>query len=120
LLTEPGISGAKRPTRRADLDAAPEARESLVRPAVRPVGGAQGDIVSINYAGSDCGYGIGQVTTGMHFGDGDYSPHGQLKIAVDYQENIAAALAALAETELRQLVALLDRALRGEQAGASG
>ena len=29
-------------------------------------------------------------------------------------------LAALAETELRQLVALLDRALRGEQAGTSG
>jgi YD repeat-containing protein len=67
-------------------------------PLIADYYGAQGDIVSINYAGSDCGYGIDQVTTGMHFGDADYSPHGQLKIAVDYQENIAAALQILEST----------------------
>ena len=67
-------------------------------PLIADYYGAQGDIVSINYAGSDCGYGLGQVTTGMHVGDGQYSAHGQIKIAVDYQENIAAALQILEST----------------------
>ncbi|MFI9381138.1 RHS repeat-associated core domain-containing protein [Kutzneria sp. NPDC052558] len=71
---------------------------SAGNPLIADYYGAQGDIVSINYAGSDCGYGLGQVTTGMHVGDGIYSAHGQIKIAVDYQENIAAALQILEST----------------------
>lgn len=64
--------------------------------------GAGGDIVSINYAASDCGYGISQVTDGMHIGDHSLSEHGQWKVAVDYQENIAAGLQIL-ETTWNQL-----------------
>ena len=38
-------------------------------PLIADYYGAGGDIVSINYAAADCGYGIGQVTDGMHVGD---------------------------------------------------
>ena len=61
-------------------------------PLIADYYGAGGDIVSINYAGADCGYGISQVTTGMHIGDHTFSARGQVKVAVDYQENIAAGL----------------------------
>jgi RHS repeat-associated protein len=61
-------------------------------PLIADYYGSGGGIASINYAGADCGYGIGQVTTGMHVGDGSISAHGQIKVAVDYQENIAAGL----------------------------
>lgn len=61
-------------------------------PLIADYYGAHGDIVSINYAGADCGYGISQVTTGMHLGDHSLSARGQAKVAVDYQENIAAGL----------------------------
>jgi hypothetical protein len=58
---------------------------------------------TINWADSDCGYGIGQVTTGMCLTKdqaGDYeceyatpmSAEDQLAVAVDYQANIAAAM----------------------------
>ncbi len=67
-------------------------------PLIADYYGAAGGIDSINYAGADCGYGIGQVTDGMHVGDTEYSPHGQIKIAVDYQENIAAGLQILEST----------------------
>ncbi|MEV8443248.1 colicin E3/pyocin S6 family cytotoxin, partial [Actinosynnema sp. NPDC051121] len=68
-------------------------------PLVADYYGAAGDIVSINYAGADCGYGLAQVTTGMRAGDGSvYSANGQKKIAVDYQENIAAGLQILQDT----------------------
>ncbi|MFL6077227.1 MAG: RHS repeat-associated core domain-containing protein [Mycobacteriales bacterium] len=67
-------------------------------PLVADYYGAGGGIGSIDYAGADCGYGIAQVTTGMRAGDTIYSPQGQLKIAVDYQENIAAGLRILEAT----------------------
>ncbi|MEV0074342.1 hypothetical protein [Amycolatopsis sp. NPDC050768] len=71
-------------------------------PLIASYYGAGGDIVSIDYAPSDCGYGISQVTDGMHIGDHSLSEHGQWKVAVDYQENIAAGLQIL-ETTLNQL-----------------
>ena len=48
----------------------------------------------INYNNSDCGYGVGQVTTGMTFSTSSYwgGPGVQAKIGVDYAENIAAAV----------------------------
>jgi RHS repeat-associated protein len=75
---------------------APEGTSS--DPLISDYYGAAGDIVSINYAGADCGYGIGQVTDGMRLGDTDYSARGQAKIAVDYQENIVAGLQILEST----------------------
>ncbi|WP_091314074.1 RHS repeat-associated core domain-containing protein [Amycolatopsis tolypomycina] len=71
-------------------------------PLIASYYGAGGDIRSINYAASDCGYGISQVTDGMHVGDTSLSAHGQIKVAVDYQENIAAGLQIL-ETTWNQL-----------------
>ena len=67
-------------------------------PLIADYYGAGGGIDSINYAGADCGYGIGQVTSGMRLGDTQFSAHGQLKIAVDYEENIAAGLQILEST----------------------
>ncbi|QYN26418.1 transglycosylase SLT domain-containing protein [Amycolatopsis sp. DSM 110486] len=67
-------------------------------PLIASYYGAGGDIRSINYAGADCGYGISQVTDGMHIGDHSLSAHGQIKVAVDYQENIAAGLQILETT----------------------
>jgi len=45
----------------------------------------------------DCGYGVGQVTTGMSVADGmtSYTPNQQRAIATDYASNIAASLNAL-------------------------
>ncbi len=56
----------------------------------------------INWSASDCGYGIGQITTGMCLAQGrndnpqctdpsDLSAEQQLAVAVDYQANIAAS-----------------------------
>jgi hypothetical protein len=67
-------------------------------PLIADYYGAGGGIDSINYAGADCGYGIGQVTSGMRLGDTQFSAHGQIKIAVDYEENIAAGLQILEST----------------------
>jgi len=67
-------------------------------PLIADYYGAGGGIDSIDYAAADCGYGISQVTDGMHVGDTEYSAHGQIKIAVDYQENIAAGLQILEST----------------------
>ncbi len=68
-------------------------------PLIADYYGAGGDIVSMNYAGADCGYGVAQVTTGMRAGDhSSYSVNGQTKIAVDYEENIAAGLQILEST----------------------
>ncbi|WP_051951351.1 RHS repeat-associated core domain-containing protein [Actinacidiphila yeochonensis] len=60
--------------------------------------GAGGSISTMDYSKGDCGYGLGQVTTGMSVGDTTYSQHGQWKIAVDYQENLAAGLQILERT----------------------
>jgi hypothetical protein len=43
----------------------------------------------------DCGYGLGQITTGMHTGEMSYDR--QRKVAVDYAENLAAAAQILAQ-----------------------
>lgn len=71
-------------------------------PLVADYYGAAGTITSIDYANADCGYGISQVTDGMRVGDTSLSVHGQMKVAVDYQENIAAGLQIL-ETIWNQL-----------------
>ncbi|WP_329138164.1 DUF6531 domain-containing protein [Streptomyces sp. NBC_01476] len=60
--------------------------------------GAGGSIQTMDYSKADCGYGLGQVTTGMSVGDTTYSQHGQWKIGVDYQENLAAGLQILERT----------------------
>ncbi|BAS18383.1 conserved hypothetical protein (plasmid) [Arthrobacter sp. Hiyo8] len=57
-----------------------------------------GSIDQIDYPNADCGYGISQVTDGMHVGDVSISHHGQMKIANDYQENISAGLQILEGT----------------------
>jgi hypothetical protein len=49
---------------------------------------------TINYAGADCGYGVGQVTDGMRKGAGDATK--QRAIALDYESNIARSLQILA------------------------
>lgn len=71
-------------------------------PLIADYYGAGGGIDSIDYADADCGYGISQVTDGMSVGDTSLSAHGQIKVAVDYQENIAAGLQIL-ETTWNQL-----------------
>jgi hypothetical protein len=53
------------------------------------------DINTINYDAADCGYGIGQVTTGMSSLDAplDRFTHAQqVAVAVDYEANIAASV----------------------------
>lgn len=60
--------------------------------------GAGGTISHMDYTKADCGYGLGQVTTGMSKGDTTYSVNGQTKIAVDYQENVSAGLQILQRT----------------------
>ena len=53
------------------------------------------DIDTIDYSKADCGYGIGQVTTGMSSKDDpldQFSHAEQVAIAVDYEANIAAGL----------------------------
>ncbi len=50
----------------------------------------------VDFSKSDCGYGIGQVTTGMRAGDTYWTSDQKKAIAVDYQANIAASLRMLA------------------------
>ncbi|BCB89314.1 hypothetical protein Psuf_066270 [Phytohabitans suffuscus] len=45
-----------------------------------------------NFPAADCGYGIGQVTTGMRTTDTYWTADQRKAIAVDYQANIAASL----------------------------
>ncbi|WP_329311193.1 RHS repeat-associated core domain-containing protein [Streptomyces sp. NBC_01262] len=67
-------------------------------PLIADYYGAGGLITTMDYSKADCGYGLGQVTSGMATGDTTYSVHGQWKIAVDYQENVAAGLQILERT----------------------
>jgi hypothetical protein len=67
-------------------------------PLIADYYGAGDAIDTINYPAADCGYGVAQVTTGMAATDTSISPHGQMKVAVDYQENIAAGLNILEQT----------------------
>ncbi len=68
-------------------------------PLIADYYGAQGGISQINYELADCGYGIGQITTGMTAeSTTPYSSEEKAKIAVDYTENIAAAIQILGST----------------------
>jgi RHS repeat-associated protein len=67
-------------------------------PLIADYYGAGNAIGTIDYPNADCGYGVGQVTTGMSATDTSISVHGQMKIAVDYQENLAAGLNILEKT----------------------
>ncbi|NEM91391.1 RHS repeat-associated core domain-containing protein [Galbitalea soli] len=67
-------------------------------PLIADYYGAGNSISTINYPAADCGYGLAQVTTGMHVGDTTITAHGQMKVAVDYQENVAAGLQILEKT----------------------
>jgi hypothetical protein len=64
--------------------------------------------LTINWPAADCGYGIGQVTTGMCLSEGQagdpeceyatpMSAEDQLAVAVDYQANIAASMQILSK-----------------------
>lgn len=65
-------------------------------PLIADYYGARGGIDSINYNLADCGYGIGQITTGMTIGSKFWgSAAAQAKIAVDYAEDIAASVSLL-------------------------
>lgn len=63
-------------------------------PLIADYYGAGGGYV-VGVQAPDCGYGLGQITTGMHTGDMSYDL--QRKVAVDYAENAAAAAQILAE-----------------------
>lgn len=67
-------------------------------PLIADYYGAAGTIDQIDYPNADCGYGIAQVTNGMHTADTNISYHGEMKIANDYQENISAGLQILEDT----------------------
>ena len=53
----------------------------------------------ITWAASDCGYGVGQITTGMSLADGSsvYTANQQLAMDTDYASNIAASVNALVD-----------------------
>ncbi len=61
-------------------------------PLIADYYGSAGAIDHIDYPNADCGYGIAQVTDGMHASDTSLSQHGKMKVANDYQENISAGL----------------------------
>lgn len=56
--------------------------------------GNAGSVHTVNWAAADCGYGIGQVTSGMARSDANatYTAEQQQAIAVDYAANIAASV----------------------------
>lgn len=67
-------------------------------PNVSDYYGAAGGLSVIDYSEADCGYGLGQITTGMRASDAaPYSANGKTKIAIDYQENITAGVALLGD-----------------------
>ena len=82
-------------------------------PLVADYYGGAGNFNVINYPNADCGYGLGQITTGMHAGDGQYTANTQAKIAVDYAENISASIQILTD-KWNQLYDLGIRANGGD------
>lgn len=85
----------------------------------------------VNWANSDCGYGIGQITTGMCLAQGtngnsqcEYatpmSAEDQLAVAVDYQANIAAATQRLIEARDQLQNSGIDLSIQYDPAYASG
>lgn len=86
-------------------------------PLIADYYGNGGDSIdSIDYASADCGYGIAQVTDGMQAGSTLYKAGEQAKIAVDFEENIAAGLNILEKT-WNQLAGLGIVANDGSPAG---
>ncbi|MEA9987226.1 DUF6531 domain-containing protein [Subtercola sp. RTI3] len=67
-------------------------------PLIADYYGSGDNIDAIDYPNADCGYGVAQVTSGMAATDTSISVHGQMKVAVDYQENLAAGLNILEQT----------------------
>ncbi|HEX3788874.1 MAG TPA: hypothetical protein VHW44_13505 [Pseudonocardiaceae bacterium] len=68
--------------------------------------GNDGDITTVRFDQSDCGYGAAQVTTGMTLADTTtYTANQKLAITVDYAANIAAGLEIL-EDKWNQLFGL--------------
>jgi RHS repeat-associated protein len=61
-------------------------------PLIASYYGVVNSINTIDYANADCGYGIAQVTSGMAASETSITPNGKAKVAVDYEENIAAGL----------------------------
>lgn len=59
--------------------------------------GNEGNLDVINYANTDCGYGIGQVTDGMRADSSQWTYTQKRAIAVDYATNIAASINILIE-----------------------
>ncbi|MEV4325292.1 SGNH/GDSL hydrolase family protein [Microbispora rosea] len=60
------------------------------------------DGTSIDYSQADCGYGIAQITDGMRFSIGATIPSDQqVRVAVDYATNIAAAVTVLQDKWLQ-------------------
>jgi hypothetical protein len=82
-------------------------------PLVADYYGGAGNFNVINYPNADCGYGIGQITDGMHVGDTQYTAETQAKIAVDYAENISASIQILT-SKWNQLYDLGIRANGGD------
>lgn len=82
-------------------------------PLIADYYGGAGNFNVIDYPNADCGYGLGQITTGMHVGDSQYSAATQAKIAVDYAENIAASIQILTD-KWNQLYDLGIRANGGD------
>jgi hypothetical protein len=54
--------------------------------------GNGGSVHTVDWSAADCGYGIGQVTSGMAKSDTTYTAEQQKAIAVDYAANIAASV----------------------------
>ncbi len=53
--------------------------------------GNAGSVHTVNWSAADCGYGVGQVTSGMARSDTTYTAEQQQAITVDYAANIAAS-----------------------------
>lgn len=53
---------------------------------------ASGQISGVDPQRADCGYGVGQITSGMRTGSGMFTPQQQKMIATDFQVNIVAAV----------------------------
>lgn len=60
--------------------------------------GTAGSIRTIDYSKADCGYGVAQVTSGMAASETSIAVNGKSKVAVDYEENIAAGLRILQQS----------------------
>jgi lysophospholipase L1-like esterase len=68
-------------------------------PLIADYYGTGGALSGINYANADCGYGLGQITTGMRAGNASpWNAEEQRLIALNFEANIAAAVQILGST----------------------